>query len=149
MKATIRMTQWAGIALLCAACSPATAPDVATPAATAPPPAEAPATMSPPATAPEAAPSAMQQQALMAKATVAEATARATALSKVPGGTIVSSELEEEHALLIWSFDIAKPGSKDIVEIQVDAKTGDITSTQVETPKDQAREAAADAQQKP
>jgi hypothetical protein len=45
---------------------------------------------------------------------------------------------------LIWSFDIGMPHSKDITEVQVDAKTGKIVNVQVETPQDQAREAAAD-----
>jgi hypothetical protein len=40
------------------------------------------------------------------------------------------------------------PNSTDITEVQVDAKTGKIVSTKVETPKDQAKEAAADKKQK-
>ncbi len=82
---------------------------------------------------------------LHAQAKVSEADARTTALQKVPDGIIASSELEKEHGKLIWSFDIKRPDSKDITEVQVDAKTGAIVSTQVETPADQAREKAADA----
>jgi len=82
--------------------------------------------------------------ALKAEAKVAEAEARNTALAKVPGGTIKSSELEKERGTLIWSFDIAVPKSRNITEVQVDAKTGKIVSTQIETPADQAKEAAAD-----
>ncbi|GAA0723380.1 PepSY domain-containing protein [Dokdonella soli] len=84
-------------------------------------------------------------QDLHTQAKIAEADARATALQKVPDGTIASSELEKEHGKLIWSFDIKRPNSKDITEVQVDAKTGAIVSTQVESPADQVREAAADA----
>jgi hypothetical protein len=45
---------------------------------------------------------------------------------------------------LIWSFDIARPGSRAITEIQVDAKTGKIVSLQTESVRDQAKEAKAD-----
>ncbi len=82
---------------------------------------------------------------LHAQARITEADARATALQKVPDGIVASSELEKEHGKLIWSFDIERPDTKDITEIQVDARTGAIVSTQVETPADQAREKAADS----
>jgi uncharacterized membrane protein YkoI len=85
------------------------------------------------------------QQKLHAQAKVSETNARATALQHVPDGTVAASELEQEHGKLIWSFDIKRPNSKDITEVQVDAKTGAIVSTQVETPADQAGEKAADA----
>lgn len=81
---------------------------------------------------------------LMKEAKVAKSQAEKTALTKVRDGIIKSAELEKEHGLLIWSFDIAKPGTKNITEVQVDAKTGKIASVQTETPKDQAKEAAAD-----
>jgi uncharacterized membrane protein YkoI len=85
---------------------------------------------------------------LRAEATVSESAARATALAKVPKGRIASAELEEEHGKLIWSFDIAAPGTRNITEIQVDAKTGAIVSTQVESPRAEAIEAAAEAKVK-
>ena len=81
---------------------------------------------------------------LMKEAKVSKSQAEKTALGKVPHGVIKSEELEREHGKLIWSFDIATSGSKNITEVQVDAKTGKIVSVQVETPKDQAKEAAAD-----
>src|SRR6266446_2458383 len=81
---------------------------------------------------------------LMKETKVTKSQAEKTALAKVPNGVIKSAELEKEHGLLIWSFDIAKPGTKNITEVQVDAKTGKIASVQIETPKDQATEAAAD-----
>jgi len=81
---------------------------------------------------------------LMKETKVTKSQAEKTALTKVPNGVIKSAELEKEHGLLIWSFDIAKPGTKNITEVQVDAKTGKIASVQIETPKDQASEAAAD-----
>ena len=40
------------------------------------------------------------------------------------------------------------PKSDNITEVQVDAITGKIVSSEVETPKDQAKEAAADKKAK-
>ena len=80
------------------------------------------------------------QSALKKQATVTEAQARKSALTKVSKGTIKSSELEKENGKLIWSFDIAKSGTRNITEVQVDAKTGKIVSTQTETSADQIRE---------
>jgi uncharacterized membrane protein YkoI len=79
---------------------------------------------------------------VQAKITQEEATK--TALAKVPNGKIKAAELEKEHGKLIWSFDISMPTFTNITEVQVDATTGKIVSTQVETPADQAKEAAAD-----
>ena len=87
------------------------------------------------------------QAKLAAEAKISEAEARATALAKVPGGAVSSSELEKEHGKLIWSFDIAKVGSKDITEVQVDAKTGRIVSTKIETPDQERKEANAEKKQ--
>jgi uncharacterized membrane protein YkoI len=84
------------------------------------------------------------QAKLAAEAKISEADARTTAMAKVPGGTVSSSELEKEHGKLIWSFDIAKVGSKNITEVQVDAKTGKIVSTKAETPDKERQEAIAD-----
>ena len=88
------------------------------------------------------------QAALKAQAKITQAEAQRTTLAKVPDGKIRAAELEKEHGELIWSFDISMPNSRNITEVQVDAKTGKIVSTQVETPKDQAKEAAADKKQK-
>jgi hypothetical protein len=62
------------------------------------------------------------------------------ALTRVLDGTIKSAELETEHGKLIWSFDISRPQTDDITEIQVDAKKGIIVSEQTETPNQQAAE---------
>ena len=88
------------------------------------------------------------QAALKAQAKITQADAEKTALAKVPGGKIESSELENEHGKLIWSFDISVPNSVNIAEVQVDAKNGKIISNTTETPKDQAKEAAADKKKK-
>ena len=81
---------------------------------------------------------------LRAEAKVTRKDAERAALAKVPNGTIKDGELEKENGKLIWSFDIAMPHSRNITEVQVDAKTGKIADLQVETPQDQAKEAAAE-----
>ena len=88
------------------------------------------------------------QAALKAQAKVTQEEATKTALAKVPNGTIKSAEIEKENGKLVWSFDISTAKSKNITEILVDAKTGKIISNQVETPADQAKEAAADKKEK-
>jgi uncharacterized membrane protein YkoI len=85
------------------------------------------------------------QADLMAQAKISKETATASALAKVPGGTVKDAELEKEKGRLIWSFDVAIPDSKDIKEVAVDAITGDVIAVDTETPADQAKEAAADA----
>src|SRR5258707_15735901 len=84
------------------------------------------------------------QAQLQAQAKVSEADARTTALAKVPGGTVSSSELEKEHGKVVWSFDIAQTGSKNITEVQVDAKSGKVVSTKIETPAKEQKEAMAE-----
>lgn len=86
-----------------------------------------------------------QEAKLEAQAKVSKADAEKTALAKVPGGTIKEGEIEEEDGKLVWSFDITTPGSKDITEVLVDAKTGEVVSVDKETPEDQAKEKAEDA----
>jgi len=75
-----------------------------------------------------------------AKAKIPKTEAEKIALSKVKDGKIVEAEIEKEHGKLIWSFDIATPGTKDITEVQVNAKTGKVVSVETETPVAQAKE---------
>jgi len=89
------------------------------------------------------------QDALKAQAKVTESDARATALAKVPGGTVQSAELENEHGKLVWSFDIKDPKSPNVIEVQVDAQTGRIVSKKAESAAEQAKEAKADKLVKP
>ncbi len=77
---------------------------------------------------------------LESQAKISRADAERTALAKVPGGTIKEGGLEKENGKLVWSFDIAKPGDKNITEIQVDAITGAILSVDIETPEKEAKE---------
>ncbi len=73
-------------------------------------------------------------------AKISQADAEKIALTKAPGGTIKESELEQEHGKLVWSFDIATPGTTDITEVQVDAATGEVVSVEKETAEQQANE---------
>jgi uncharacterized membrane protein YkoI len=88
------------------------------------------------------------QAELKAQAKITRAEAEKTALGIVLDGKIKDGELEKEHGRLIWSFDISMPKSENITEVQVDANTGEIVSIQIETPNDQAKEAAADKNKK-
>ena len=54
------------------------------------------------------------------------------------------SELEKEHGRLVWSFDIATPGTNDITEVQVDAVTGEVVSVEKETTAQQQAEKKKD-----
>ena len=85
---------------------------------------------------------------LMSQAKISKETAQASALAKVPGGTVKEGELEKEKGKLIWSFDISTPDSKDIKEVAVDAITGDVIAVDTESPADQAKEANEDAKKK-
>jgi hypothetical protein len=84
---------------------------------------------------------------LIKQAKITKAEAEQIALAKVSSGIVKSAEIEKEKGHLVWSFDIARPGTRDITEILVDAKTGKIISIQTESPRDQAKEAAADKKQ--
>ena len=77
------------------------------------------------------------RDSLAAQAKVSEATARATALAKVPGGRVKAHELEREKGVLIHSFDIAVPGRPGIEEVNVSALDGGIVAMRHE---DQAAE---------
>ena len=75
------------------------------------------------------------QAALQAQAKVSKADAQATALAKVPNGTVKECELEKEHGKLIWSLELNTPDSKDITEVNVDAITGEVVNIEHETAK--------------
>jgi uncharacterized membrane protein YkoI len=86
-----------------------------------------------------------KDQELRNEARISKAEAEKTALARVPGGTVHSAELEREHGTLIWSFDIATPGSRDITEVNVDAIHGNIVAVSKENPAQQAAENAQEA----
>ena len=84
---------------------------------------------------------ASNESQLASRAKITRAQAGATALKKAPGGTVKEAELEEEHGKLVWSFDIARPGTRNLTEVHVDAITGKVVSTEIETPRHEAQEA--------
>lgn len=88
------------------------------------------------------------QAQLMAEAKVSQADAERTALARVPGGTIKEEGIEREKGKLIWSFDIATPGTKNITEVAVDAISGNVIAVDIETPSAQEAEKKADAKEK-
>jgi uncharacterized membrane protein YkoI len=71
---------------------------------------------------------------------ITKAEAAKIALARVPNGTIKESELEKEKGKLIWSFDVATPGTKNITEVNVDAITGEIVAVDIETPEKEKAE---------
>jgi uncharacterized membrane protein YkoI len=85
---------------------------------------------------------------LEAKAKITKEQATKTALAKVPNGTIKEAELEKEKGKLIWSFDIATPGTKDITEVNVDAMTGEIVNVENEKASDEAKEEKSEKKEK-
>ena len=85
---------------------------------------------------------------LEAKAKITKSEAKKIVLTKVPKGKVKEAELEKENGKLIWSFDIATPGTKDITEVHVDAVTGEVVSIEKETPADQKKEKKEDAKKK-
>ena len=72
--------------------------------------------------------------------------AKAIALKEVPG-TIKSSEMEKEHGKMIYSFDI-KTADGSITEVNLDAVTGALIESKVETAADEAKEKAEDKNKK-
>lgn len=80
------------------------------------------------------------QAALAAEAKVNMATARATALAKVPGGVIKSSELEREGGKLIYSFAIKVAGKSGIEEVNVNAIDGSVVAMQHESVRTEQKE---------
>ena len=89
------------------------------------------------------------QAELQAKAKISRAQAQQTALAEAPAGSAVREcELEEEHGKLVWSFDLATPGTEDITEILVDALNGNISAIEKETPAQQESERRAKTKEK-
>jgi uncharacterized membrane protein YkoI len=85
---------------------------------------------------------------LASQAKIGKAAARATALAKVPGGKIRSSELERENGKLIYSFDIEVPSKPGIEEVQISAITGKVVTMKHETPQQERAEAREESAKK-
>ena len=82
---------------------------------------------------------------LREQATVSKSEAKKLALAEVKKrglhhARIKEAELEKEKGMVIWSFDISTRGTKDITEVQVDAKTGSVVSVTTESARDEAKE---------
>jgi|SRR5579864_9346280 len=73
-----------------------------------------------------------QESTLQAQAKVSKTDAQATALAKVPNGTVKECELEREHGRIIWSIALNTSDSKDITEVNVDAVTGEVVNIEHE-----------------
>ncbi len=70
--------------------------------------------------------------ALLSQAKISEDSARTVALARVSGSAVKALELEREHGLLIWSFDLTVAGKPGIEEVEVDALTGNVVSVEHE-----------------
>lgn len=81
---------------------------------------------------------------LLKRAGVTADAATATAQARVPKGKIESAEIEEENGKLVYSFDITTAGKTGIDEVNVDAHTGKVLSVVHETPRQEAKEKAAE-----
>lgn len=84
------------------------------------------------------------EDTVVGKAKINQEQASKIALKKCPNGTVDEGELEFEKGIMVWSFDIHQPDSKNVVEVQVNAVTGGVVDVAIETPADQAKEDAAD-----
>lgn len=81
-------------------------------------------------------------QKLARQAKITKAQAREIA-AKRAAGKIEGEELEREHGKLVYSFDI-RNARGTITEVQVDAKTGKIVSTEEETKAQEMKEKSED-----
>lgn len=79
---------------------------------------------------------------LTKEATVSESDAAKTAESRVRNGRIEAVELENEKGKLIYSYELKAPGKSGVEEVNVDAKTGQVVSTEHESMKTEKKEAA-------
>ena len=82
---------------------------------------------------------------LARQATISLEQARETA-SKTVSGNIEEEELEKEHGVLVYSFDI-RNSKGTITEVQVNAKTGVVAGTEEESKADEEREKREDSKQ--
>jgi hypothetical protein len=79
--------------------------------------------------------------ALLKEATVSEADAAKTAMTKIPNGRIQAVELENEGGHLLYSYELKVPGRSGIEEVNVNAKTGEVVNTEHEGASAERKEA--------
>ncbi len=82
---------------------------------------------------------------VMARAELTQQKAANIALAKVPKGKIKQADLEMERGILMWSFEIAMPGTPLIAEVEVNAVTGEVVGLDIEAPAAEAKENDAKA----
>jgi len=82
--------------------------------------------------------------ALAKEAKISEPAAAKIAQKRVPKGTINGVEMEREGGHLIYSYEFKVPGKTGIDEVNVNAVTGKIVSTEHEAPGAEAKEEAAE-----
>ncbi len=75
-----------------------------------------------------------EKQGMFKLAKVAPADAIKTAQAQFPHAVIKSGELEKEDGRLIYTFDLQQPGMKGIEEVNIDANTGAVITTEHEDP---------------
>jgi hypothetical protein len=81
---------------------------------------------------------------LAAAAKITLDSARAIALRTVPNSMVASEELEREHGLLIYSFDMKVAKRQGIQEVNVNAITGAVIGVHHENAAAELREKHAD-----
>jgi hypothetical protein len=64
------------------------------------------------------------------------------ALPRVPVGAMATPE--RERGRLDWSFDVTRPPSRNVTDVNVDARTGKVVSMPTETPARQRTDAVED-----
>lgn len=69
-----------------------------------------------------------------------EARARAIALAKVPHGKVVAEEVEREHGILIYSYELKVPGKPGVQEVNINANTGRLVGIEHEGAKQEKAE---------
>jgi hypothetical protein len=87
------------------------------------------------------------KEELKSLAKVTEEDARKTALASLKDpskATVKEAELEAEHGCLVYSFDIAVAGKSGVEEIQIDAGSGKLLSSEHENPRAESAEKAKD-----
>ncbi len=81
-----------------------------------------------------AASASMTQSDLERDAKLDRTRAEQLALMDAPEGAVKSAHLERDNGKLVWRIDIARYGGiAGIVQVQVDATTGEIISSKVKT----------------
>ncbi len=74
------------------------------------------------------------------------ARAERAALRLFPNAVLGTEEFHTEGGGSKWTIDLQLPGARDLREIEVDARSGRVLSSRIETPEEEAREVAVEGQ---